>query len=74
VSDPPRVRRIAIVREEPLFDKLCVFCGTGFTGPRQQIYCSNSCQQKAIYQRHAEKRRQARRERYQRQKDAKTLD
>ena len=62
------------VRRIPLEEKTCPVCGKAFVGPKRQICCSVSCQQKAIYQRHAEERRAKRRERYRRGKGKDATD
>ena len=51
-----------IVRREPLVEKVCPMCGKTFMGLARQMYCSRLCQNRADYQRHAEQRRQHKRE------------
>ena len=57
-----------IVRREPLVEKTCPVCRRVFKGLSRQRYCSRSCQKRADYQRHADRRREDARERYQRDK------
>jgi hypothetical protein len=57
-------------RREPLVDKACPVCGRGFRGLGRRRYCSRQCQQRAYYLRRGDERREARRERYRRGKEA----
>jgi hypothetical protein len=57
-----------IVRRKPLLDKVCPVCGRAFRGVSKQRYDSPTCLRRASYQRHAEERRAAERERYHRKK------
>ena len=63
-----RERERVIVRREPLMDKTCLVCRRPFAGLARQLYCSVRCTNRASYQRHADKRRAERRERYRWQK------
>jgi tRNA(Ile2) C34 agmatinyltransferase TiaS len=54
-----------IVRREPLLPKVCPVCGQTFEGLGRRRYCGRACAQHAAYERHAEVRKAARRERYQ---------
>jgi hypothetical protein len=46
----------------------CVVCGKETLGTSREQYCSAACRLKADYRRHAEQRRQKRREKYRRQR------
>ncbi len=63
-------RERVIVRHDTLLEKACPVCGKSFEGLGMQNYCSVSCRNKASYQRHAGRRRAARRSRYVRQKES----
>lgn len=63
---PSRV--ILVTRRERLEGGTCAVCGAAFVGRSTQRYCGRPCQQRADYERHADARREARRERHQRSK------
>jgi hypothetical protein len=63
-----RERVVVVTRREPLVDKACPVCGTAFVGLSRQRYCGPSCAGRAAYRRHAEVRKEARRQRYHAQK------
>jgi hypothetical protein len=65
-TQPSRV--ILVTRRERLEGRTCAVCGRTFVGRSTQRYCSRPCQQRADYERHADARRAARRERHQHQK------
>jgi hypothetical protein len=48
--------------------KVCPVCGRTFEGLKARTYDTDTCAQRAAYERSADKRRVARRARYQRQK------
>jgi len=66
-----RERVVVVTRREPLVDKTCPVCGTAFIGLSRQRYCGRPCAARAAYLRHADARKQARRERYRAQRASK---
>jgi hypothetical protein len=64
----PGVKEIVVIRHERLVDKTCPVCGTPFQGLGRRRYCKRTCADRAFYQRHAERRRATRRERYRQKK------
>ena len=58
-----------VIQHLPIVEKVCPVCGHTFEGVAKQGYCSLVCRNEASYARHAEARREARRERCQRQKE-----
>ena len=65
-------RVIHVERRLKLDPRACAVCGTSFSGWGRQRFCSPSCRRRKDYEIHAEARRQARRESYQRQKQQQT--
>jgi len=61
-------RIIHVERRLKLDQRECVVCGTAFDGWGRQRFCSAACRRRRDYEAHAEARKQARREYYQRQK------
>jgi hypothetical protein len=59
-----RERVVTVTRREPLVDKHCPVCGRAFVGLSRQRYCGQPCANRAAYLRHAEVRKEARRQRY----------
>jgi hypothetical protein len=59
-----RERVVMVTRREPLVDKPCPVCGMTFVGLNRQRYCGRPCASRAAYLRHAEARKEARRQRY----------
>jgi hypothetical protein len=59
-----------IVRREPLVSKTCPVCRQAFEGLGRRTYCTRTRAQHAAYERHAEVRKAARRQRYQQQKQS----
>jgi hypothetical protein len=66
-----RERVMVVTRREPLVDKACPVCGAAFIGLSRQRYCGRPCAARAAYLRHAEVRKEARRQRYRDQKESK---
>lgn len=69
----PREREmeITVTRRIKLLEKVCPVCGKTFWGPKLRVYCTGRggvCANRANYRKHAEARRQQRRESYRRQK------
>jgi hypothetical protein len=68
----PPVKAVSVrpsVRHYQLTEKACPVCRTTFLGTKKKTYCSRPCQNRADYGRHAEARREHRRE-YHRQQRA----
>ena len=59
---------ITYTREVNLVDKTCVVCGNTFTGVKKSKYCSNACKQRANYEKNGAAYRQARVEKYRKEK------
>ena len=55
---------VAYVRTLRLIEKICPVCGKTFEGVKIRKFCSRACQNKADYDRHGEEYRQARMDRY----------
>ncbi len=64
------VRKVAVslVREYKLTEKVCPVCGKTFMGTKKKVYDTVACQQKANYDRNAEKYLQQKREKYRKEK------
>jgi tRNA(Ile2) C34 agmatinyltransferase TiaS len=62
-------RVIHVERRLKLSPRSCAACGTMFPGWGQQKFCSPACRRRADYEAHAESRRLARRQHYERQKN-----
>ena len=62
----PTVREVTVhfVRRFPLLEKICPVCKQKFRGTKKARYDKLACRQKANYERHAEKYRQEKLERY----------
>ena len=60
-------RVITVERRLKLTARTCAICGRPFEGWGQQRYCDTPCRRRADYERHGDKRRATRRERYRRQ-------
>ena len=71
-SKPAKVKivNVQVQRKIPLMSKTCPVCGKNFVGAKLARYDSLQCKQKAAYDRNAEARRTARREKYQAEKQA----
>jgi hypothetical protein len=67
-EQPLTERIVTVTRRLPLTTKVCPVCGQTFTGPRWRRYDARACARRADYARHADRRRAARREKYQREK------
>lgn len=74
MAEKPSERVINVTRRVQLVEHTCPVCGQAFTGPSWQLYDKLACNKRAEYARHAEQRREARRAKYRRQKDAATSE
>lgn len=61
-------RIIHVQRRLRLSPRTCATCGTTFAGWGRQRFCSPACRRRKDYEVHAEARKQARRDYYERQK------
>lgn len=61
--------KVSFTRRWRLEEKVCPQCGSKFVGVKKQRYCSRACQNKANYQRHANRYRKDRIARYRQQKE-----
>jgi len=59
---------VSFVRRLRLIEKTCVVCQRTFTGVKKSLYCGKACKNKATYERHGAKYRQARMAKYYREK------
>jgi endogenous inhibitor of DNA gyrase (YacG/DUF329 family) len=65
-----QVQSYAYTRQVALEEKTCPVCGKKFEGVKIRKFCSQSCQKRADYERHAEQYRQRRVEKYRAEKKA----
>lgn len=61
---PETIKEVTVVRRFKMTEKICPVCGKKFQGTKKKTYCSIACQQKRNYERHAERYRKARMDRY----------
>ncbi len=61
-------RVIMVRRRLKLSRRTCAACGRTFDGWGRQRFCTPTCQKRWDYHAHADKRREARRERHRRQR------
>jgi hypothetical protein len=59
-----KVRIVQVKRHLSLEPKTCPQCGKAFMGAKVAKFCSRACTRAASYQRHAEERREHRRQTY----------
>ena len=65
----PSVAARLLASQRSIAPRTCEVCGTEVLATSRRQYCSPQCRLKADYIRHAEARRQKRRERYRRQQE-----